>query len=211
MCVEDPDYQDHFCEYCGACGHEADICETCVEAGEHRCVNCCLSETQDYCEHEICMNSGFWKCHYDSVNGVCREKPLHTYSSSGYCLNCGAKKSAVPNIIRQPKNRTVKVSTAKNPKVVSFSVQAACDDELEYQWYNANNQKLTDSGLTTGTKTSKLTTGTTVCIADPTVYKKQRNNYQFYCIITNKATGQTARTKTDSPICEHTYNLRRDS
>ncbi|MCR5460409.1 MAG: hypothetical protein K6F51_10975 [Acetatifactor sp.] len=41
MCVEDPEFDEHFCEECGACFHSVEACETCREANVNVCESCC--------------------------------------------------------------------------------------------------------------------------------------------------------------------------
>ena len=209
LCVENPEYEDHFCEYCGRCGHEVDMCDTCIEDGDHRCVECCLEETERAgCEHEICMNSDYWRCHYDSTNHVCYETPNHFFYrvsngrliSSSFCAKCGASRTATPVITRQPKDMSVPLSTNENRKFVSFSVLAICDDELSYQWYDGNDNALSDSDSTYGSQTPRLTTSTTICLADA-----DSSNYfmslliksrSYYCKITNTVTGESVVSNT---------------
>ena len=47
MCILDDEYDMHFCEDCGDCFHNNDICGTCEDNGELRCVGCCGILTAD--------------------------------------------------------------------------------------------------------------------------------------------------------------------
>ena len=63
---------DHFCADCGRCFGEVDLCNTCFDAGEYRCIDCCaeLAELEGCdCADPVCINADDFASHMSSVHG----------------------------------------------------------------------------------------------------------------------------------------------
>ncbi len=189
MCVQDPEYEEHFCTDCGFCFHEADVCFDCQDEGELLCLDCCAQRSYNLgCDHGICMNSWEWEEHWCEEHNCCFEycedtPQIHTHSCDvdGVCSICGKARDGSPVILLQPQDRHTVVpyfyrvlDEGYEPKV-SFSLRASGDD-LSYQWYTAAGTVVRGEGYS-GQDTPTLT------VSVPT--DACANTYAFYCVVSN--------------------------
>ncbi|MBR4732254.1 MAG: InlB B-repeat-containing protein [Lachnospiraceae bacterium] len=226
MCVDDPDFADHFCDECKECFHSVDRCEICEAAGVNVCEECCIEISATLgCDHGICSNSDYWKCHFDAENGECyvnedAGEDQHDFRDSTTCYVCGAQRDGTPHILVQPKDRSVKVGKdAASAEKVTLSVTAQ-GFNLTYQWYNGLGNKLTEDEYYKGVNTNTLTICQTTCYADIdaaiakaeaendfskanmlTQIKKGMNT--FYCVVTNSESNRSATSATATVMTKH--------
>lgn len=151
MCIEDPDYEEHFCEQCNQCFDDVQLCEDCESVGELTCMDCCRERTQEMnCEHDICVNHWEWSEHYCEVCQTCfdlcehlPEAHEHDYDEFDICKICGASRSGAPYFIHQPTEVSCNVTDINDLENrgfnrVTFRVKASGED-LTYQWFYKRN------------------------------------------------------------------------
>ena len=220
VCVESPDWDDHFCEECGACFCDDNRCKTCdlckdccKNAGI--CTDCDCNETADVHHHKydatkwvVDQNSHWNECR------VCHEK-VNTAAhkdtdGDGYCDVCGIDQAHPLYISSQPKDLVRKVTDENlsdgdrnhpDNSRARFSVKAQdmAGRTLSYQWYWVLTNKKTGvkygpNALENGVDYVKGATTDTLDIGVP--IEGCKYTYQFFCEITATAADGTSVTIT---------------
>lgn len=220
VCVESPDWDDHFCEECGVCFCDDNRCKTCdlckdccKNAGI--CTDCDCNETAGVHHHKcdatkwvIDQNSHWNECR------VCHEK-VNTAAhkdtdGDGYCDICGIDQAHPLYISSQPKDLVRKVSNEdlsdgdrnhpdNNRAQFSVKAQDLAGRTLSYQWYRVPTNKKTGAksgpyALVNGVDYVKGATTDTLDIGVP--IDSCQYTYQFFCEVTATAKDGSSTTIT---------------
>ena len=220
VCIENGDWDDHFCNECGVCFCDDNRCSTCdlckdccIAAGI--CTECDCSETAGVHHHKY--NASKWVIdqnnHWNECR-VCHEK-INTAAhkdtdGDGYCDVCGCDQAHPLYISSQPKDLVKKVTDEDLPEYspnhpynsrAVFSVKAhdLAGRTLTYQWYwESTNRK---TGAKSGPRKmandidyAEGVTTDTLNIGVP--IDGCQYTYEFFCEITATAADGTRTTIT---------------